>query len=211
MNFIKKYLAYICLVILMIASPSLSQAFNPDEEASRIQKAYEGFKDITGNFIQKSFIKDLKRTDTYKGRFYIKASKFRWDYLGEKPQTIYISGDKLIIYQKNEKQAYITRFDPSTYGQSPIILLGGLGDIRADFDISGKDGWLILRPKKAMGNIVQIELLPSDGEFPLKSLRIIDTLSNRTDIELKDIKLNTGIKDKLFEFTPPDGVSIIRQ
>lgn len=211
MDFIKKYLACICLVILMIASPSLSQAFNPDEEASRIQKAYEGFKDITGNFIQKSFIKDLKRTDTYKGRFYIKASKFRWDYLGEKPQTIYISGDKLIIYQKNEKQAYITRFDPSTYGQSPIILLGGLGDIRADFDISGKDGWLILRPKKAMGNIVQIELLPSDGEFPLKSLRIIDTLSNRTDIELKDIKLNTGIKDKLFEFTPPEGVSIIRQ
>ncbi len=202
---------FIFLSIAVIAMPSLCLAFNPEDEALRIQKAYEGFKDITGNFIQKSFIKDLKRTDTYKGRFYIKASKFRWEYAGEKPQTIYVSGNKLIVYQKNEKQAYITKFDSSTYGQSPIVLLGGLGDIRGDFDISAKDGRLILRPKKTMGNIVQIEVLPSQEEFPVKSLRIIDNLSNRTDIELRDIKLNTGIKDKLFEFTPPDGVSIIRQ
>lgn len=199
------------LSILVIAMPALSLAFNHEEEASRIQRAYAGFKDITGNFTQKSFIKDLKRTDTYKGRFYIKASKFRWEYTGEKPQTIYISGDKLIIHQKNEKQAYITKFDSTTYGQSPIVLLGGLGDIRSDFDISAKDSRLILRPKKPMGNIVQIEVLPSEEEFPIKSLRIIDNLSNRTDIELKDIKLNTGIKDKLFEFTPPEGVSIIKQ
>lgn len=202
---------FIFLSIVVIAMPSLCLAFNPEDEASRIQKAYEGFKDISGNFIQKSFIKDLKRTDTYKGRFYIKAAKFRWEYTGEKPQTIYVSGDKLIIYQKNEKQAYITRFDSSTYGQSPIVLLGGLGDIKSDFDISAKDGRLVLRPKKPMGNIVQIEVLPSEGEFPVKSLRIIDNLSNRTDIELKDIKLNTGIKDKLFEFTPTEGVSLIRQ
>lgn len=210
MVFIKK-LFIIYLVFFIIASPTLSQAFRADEEAARIQKAYEGFKDITGNFIQRSFIKDLKRTDTYKGRFYIKASKFRWDYSGEKPQTIYIVGDKLTIYQKSEKQAYITRFDSATYGQSPIILLGGLGEIRQDFEISGKEGRLILKPKKAMGNVMQIELLPSDGEFPIKSLRIIDNLFNRTDIEFKDIKLNTGIKDKLFEFIPPEGVSVIKQ
>lgn len=202
---------FIFLSIVVIAKPSSCLAFHPEDEASRIQKAYEGFKDISGNFIQKSFIKDLKRTDTYKGRFYIKASKFRWEYAGEKPQTIYVSGDKLIIYQKNEKQAYITRFDSSTYGQSPIVLLGGLGDIRSDFDISAKDGRLVLRPKKPMGNIVQIEVLPSEGEFPVKSLRIIDNLSNKTDIELRNIKTNTGIKDQLFEFIPPEGVSIIKQ
>ncbi len=204
-------LLFFFLSFFIIGTPALSLAFNPEEEALRIQKAYEGFKDISGNFTQKSYIKDLKRTDTYKGRFYIKASKFRWEYTGEKPQIVYISGDKLIIYQKNEKQAYITRFDSSTYGQSPIVLLGGLGDIRADFDISAKEGRLILRPKKSMGNIVQIEIMPSQEEFPVKSLRIIDNLSNRTDIELKDIRLNTGIKDRLFEFIPPQDVSIIRQ
>lgn len=208
--FVDKWIFFF-LSIFIIVIPALCTAFNAEEEALRIQKAYEEFKDISGNFIQKSFIKDLKRTDTYRGHFYIKGSKLRWDYIGDKPQTIYISGDNLIIYQKNEKQAYITRFNSSPYGQSPMVLLGGLGDIRRDFDISTKDGWLILKPKKPMGNLVQIEILPSEGEFPVKSLRIIDNLSNRTDIELRSIKLNTGIKDRHFEFIPPEGVTIIRQ
>jgi len=202
---------FIFLSIVIIAMPALSLAFQPEDEASRIQQAYEGFKDISGNFVQRSYIKDLKRTDTYRGRFFIKASKFRWEYTGENPQTIYISEDKLIIYQKNEKQAYITKFDRSTYGQSPIILLGGLGDIKRDFEISSKDRRLMLKPKSQMGNIARIEVSTSDGEFPIKSLSIVDTLSNRTDIEFRNVKANTGLKDSLFEFSPPEGVSIIRQ
>lgn len=190
---------------------SLSAQISPDEEASRIQKAYNEFKDITGNFIQKSYIRDLKRTDTYKGRFYIKASKFRWDYAGDKPQTIYISGDKLIIYQKNEKQAYITKFERSTYGQSPVVLLGGLGDIRKDFDITSNDGKLILKPKNQMGNISRLEVAVSEDEFPVKSLTIIDFQSNRTHIEFRDVRVNTELKDRLFEFTPPQDVTIIKQ
>lgn len=201
----------ILIVIFFFLLPNISGAFNPEDEALRIQKAYEGFKDIKGNFTQKSHIRDLKRTDTYKGSFYIKASKFRWEYTGDKPQTIYISGDKLIIYQKNEKQAYISKFDRTTYGQSPIILLGGLGNIKNDFEISSRDGRLVLKPKNPIGNITQIEAALSEGEFPIKSLTIIDTLSNRIDIEFRNVKVNTGIKDKLFDFSPPDGVSIIKQ
>jgi len=202
---------FIILFLFLATIPSLCQASSHEDEASRIQKAYEELKDISGNFIQKSYIKDLKRTDTYKGRFYIKASKFRWEYAGDKPQTIYISGDKLIIYQKKEKQAYITKFDRSTYGQSPIILLGGLGDIRKDFDILSKDGRLILKPKSQMGNISQIEVTTTEDEFPVKSLTIVDLHSNKTQIEFRDIKVNTGLKDRLFEFTPPEGVTIIKQ
>lgn len=201
----------ILIVIFFFLLPSLSGAFNPEDEAVRIQKAYDGFRDITGNFTQKSYIKDLKRTDNYKGRFYIKASKFRWEYTGEKPQTIYISGDRLIIYQKNEKQAYISIFDRATYGQSPIILLGGLGNIRDDFVISARDGRLVLKPKNQMGNITQIDVTVCEEEFPIKSLTIIDTLSNRIDIEFMNIKVNTGIKDRHFEFSPPEGTSIIKQ
>lgn len=199
------------MIVFHIASPRLSALVSPEDEALRIQKAYEGFKDITGSFIQKSHIKDLKRTDTYKGRFYIKASKFRWEYIGDKPQTIYISKDTLIIYQKIEKQAYISKFDRSVYGQSPIVLLGGLGDIRRDFDISLKDGRLILKPKSQMGNISLLEVIPSEDEFPVKSLTIVDIQSNRTHIEFRDVKVNTGIRDSLFEFSPPEGVTVIRQ
>lgn len=190
-----------------------------DDEVLKIQKAYENIQDIRGNFIQKSYIKDLKRTDTYKGELFIKSPKMRWEYKGDKPQVVYITGDDIIIYQKKEKQAFKAKFDRATYGQAPIALLGGFGNIGEEFNVSIKAAVsgqqsavrLILKPKKPMGNIVSVSISLSDGEFPIESLMITDTLSNRVEIHLKDVKINTDLKDKIFEFSPPEGVNVLRQ
>jgi len=198
--------------------PSLSLASQAEDEVARIQKAYEKIKDLKGHFVQKSYIKDLKRTDTYTGQFFIKSQKMRWEYGGDKPQIIYITGDDIIIYQKKEKQAFKTKFDRATYGQAPIALLGGFGDIKKEFDITIKreekrqnaEIRLLLKPKAPMGNIALLELTLSKEEFPIESLSVIDTLSNRIEIYLKDVKINTAIKDNIFEFKPPEGVSIFQ-
>ena len=135
----------------------------------------------------------------------------KWEYKGDKPQVVYIAGDDIIIYQKKEKQAFKAKFDRATYGQAPIALLGGFGNIGEEFDVSTKNDKLILKPKKPMGNIVSVSISLSDGEFPIESLTIIDTLSNRVEIYLKDVKINTDLKDKIFEFSPPEGVNVLRQ
>ncbi len=204
------------LVIVCLLYPISCLA---DDEVLKIQKAYENIKDIKGSFIQKSYIKDLKRTDIYKGQFFIKSPKMRWEYKGDKPQIVYITGDDIIIYQKKEKQAFKAKFDRTTYGQAPIALLGGFGNIKNEFDVSIKtetrtqntEHRLLLKPKKPMGNIVSVEITTSSEEFPIESLTIIDTLSNRIDIYLKDVKTNTDLKDKLFEFSPPEGVNVLQQ
>ncbi len=182
-----------------------------DDEVARIQKAYENIKDIRGNFIQKSFIKDLKRTDTYKGQFFIKPPKMKWEYRGDKPQTIYVTGEDIIIYQKKEKQVLTAKFDRATYGQAPLALLSGLGNVKKEFDVSASKGRLVLKPKKPMGNIAFIELTVSSGSFPIEAMTITDNLSNKIEIFLKDVQTNTGISDKVFEFYPPEGASILQQ
>lgn len=209
----KKKIYYLLFVIFLLFTFFYSlPASWADDEVSRIQKAYENIKDIKGNFIQKSYIKDLKRTDTYKGRFFIKSPKMRWEYRGDKPQIVYIRGDDIIIYQKDEKQAFKTKFDRATYGQAPIALLSGFGNIKNEFDISVKsEQKLLLKPKKPMGNIVSVEITLASEGFPIESLAIIDTLSNRIDIYLKDVKINTELNDKLFEFSPPEGVTVLQQ
>jgi outer membrane lipoprotein carrier protein len=194
-----------------ILFPLSSFAFSIDDEITKIQKFYENTKDIRGSFIQKSYIKDLKRTDTYKGQFFIKSAKMKLEYKGEKPQSVYINGSEIIIYQKNQKQAFKGRFDRATYGQTPIALLNGFADIKNDFDVAAKNNKLLLKPKKTMGNISTIELSTSDSEFPIESMTIIDRVSNRIDIHLKDVKVNTGFKDSVFEFKPPEGVTIFQQ
>ena len=59
-----------------------------------------------------------------------------------------------------------------------------------------------------MGNIVSVEIETSDEDFPIKSFIINDMRSNRIEIQLRDIEINTGIKDAAFDFSLPEGVNI---
>jgi len=77
-----KKISAIFFLLSFLLTPVLSVHAEEDQVA-KIQKAYEGIKDIKGNFVQKSFIKDLKRTDTYNGRFFIKQPKMKWEYTGD--------------------------------------------------------------------------------------------------------------------------------
>lgn len=180
-----------------------------DEEIQRIQNAYEGISDIRGSFTQKSYIKDLKRTDIYNGQFFIKKpAKMRWVYKGEVSKEVFINNDEIIIYQKKEKQAFKSRFDKSTYGQIPIALLGGFERIKEEFSISKKSGGLLLKPKTPMGRILSIEIKPSEGKFPISSFMIRDLHSNMIEVILNDVEVNTGLKEGLFRVSLPKDVKI---
>lgn len=195
-------------IVTVFSLPSHSAA----NDIERVQKAYEGIKDISGSFIQKSTIRDLKRTDTYKGQFTIKAQKVRWEYRGDNPQVIYMNGEDMLIYQKKEKQAFRSKFDRATYGQAPLALLGGFGDLRKEFDVTPGNGRLTLKPKGPMGTISQVDLaLGPDDSFPVEAFVIVDTHGNRTEIQLRNVKINTGVKDSFFEFKVPEGVRVITQ
>jgi len=189
---------------------SFTSCLAQEDQVTKIQKAYENIKDIRGSFVQKSSIKDLKRTDTYQGKFFIKPPKMKWEYTGEKPQVIYIKADEILIHQKKENQVIKAKFDRATYGQAPIALLAGLGDIRQEFVVvSDSPDRLVMKPLKPMGNIDHIEVMPSGNEFPIKALIIVDSLSNRIEITLKDVKTNTGLKNALFNFTPPKDATVV--
>jgi len=180
-----------------------------DEEIQRIQKAYENIKDIRGDFIQKNHIKDLKRTDTYKGQFFIKRpTKMRWEYKGEMPQEVFINNDEIIIYQKKERQAFRGKFKRDAYGYAPAVLLNGFGKIQEEFYVSKKDGRFLLKPKRPMGGIVSIEIAPSEGKFPISSFTINDFRSNSVEVILKGVRVNTGLGDRLFEPSLPGDVKI---
>lgn len=179
-------------------------------KSADIKRIYSGIEDIKGNFIQKTFIKDLNRTDTYKGIFFIKLpSRMKWQYSDEKGETeVIIKGQEMILYQKNQRQALRQMFDTHLYGHIPVAFLAGLGNIEDDFNIKERGGHLILIPKRSMGGIVSIVLRPSMGEFPIGSVVITDKRNNRIEIDLKDVSINTGISASIFEFSPPEGVNL---
>lgn len=197
------------LFLLTLTNPLL--AGDPPEEALRIQKAYKGITDIKGTFTQKSYIKDLEKTRTYKGEFFIKRpSKMRWTYKkqGVVGEEIIINGKEMLIYQKEKNQAFKGMFDKQSYGQTPVALLNGFADIQSEFEITKKGKLLHLKPKSPMGGISFIELEPAETGFPIMSFKITDSYSNTIEIILHDIELNTGLKDLIFEQELPKGTSI---
>ncbi|HUO75980.1 MAG TPA: outer membrane lipoprotein carrier protein LolA [Thermodesulfovibrionales bacterium] len=200
----------LCCFVLLCTDASRTQG--GDIPGEKIQKAYEDIKDITGEFVQKSHIKDLKRTDTFKGTFVIKMpSQMKWQYFDEKKRhftEVLIAHDELLIYQKEEKQVFKGKFDSESYGQAPIALLTGFAHIDREFTVAEKNGKLLLKPRKGMGSVVSIEITPSDGEFPIDSLTIIDRRSNTISITLKDVRINSGVKEAAFSFSLPQGVSV---
>jgi outer membrane lipoprotein-sorting protein len=134
--------------------------------------------------------------------------KLKWDYQGENPQEVLINNDQIIVYQKKEKQAFKGKFDRDTYGQAPIALLSGFGDIQKEFSVSGANGKLLLKPKRSMGGITSIEIRISEDGFPIESFVVNDTYANRIEMTLKDIKLNKGLEDGLFQISLPKDVSV---
>jgi outer membrane lipoprotein carrier protein len=200
----------IFIIFCLLLTSGVSHAVSVEEALQKIQKSYENIQDMSGSFVQKSYIKDLNRTDTFKGQFFIKMpKKMRVNYSGENPSEVVIKNEEITIYQKNEKQAIIGRFDSSTYGQTPVVLLSGFGKIQEEFTVTNKKNKLFLKPKKPMGIVVSIEIQTADEGFPIQSFVIHDTYSNRIEITLKDVKINTGLKDAFFTLSFPKGVTVL--
>jgi outer membrane lipoprotein carrier protein len=197
----------IFLVIPFVSSYSFASSH--EENLSRIQKAYENIVDLKGSFSQKSILKDLDRTDLYRGVFFIKyPSKMKWVYEGKAAQEVTINNDTILIFKKDDNQAFKGKFNRTTYGQAPVVLLSGFGKIGEEFNISGEDNSLTLIPREPLSNIALIEITLNEEGFPIKSFTIKDNYSNVIEISLKDIEINTGLKDSFFEFALPDGVDI---
>lgn len=199
-----------CLVVSIFLSFAFSYAGTSlEEDVKRIQNLYEGIEDMSGSFIQKSHIKDLKRIDTYSGQFFIKQPmKVKWMYDGSVNQEVLINDDEIIIYQKKDKQVFRGKFDENTYGRAPIALLSGFGKIQEKFSISEKEGRLLLKLKKQVVGIQSIELELCNNEFPIRSFTIYDSHANKIVITVKDVKINTGLKDKMFEPSLPKDTTL---
>ena len=90
-SFIGTVIASLFLMFITgIAITPVSNSSETDDSIEKIQKAYENIRDMKGSFTQKNTIKDLNKTDTYKGEFFIKQPlKMKWLYTGSRAGHLY--------------------------------------------------------------------------------------------------------------------------
>lgn len=189
----------------------LTNVFAQDSAITKLINAYNNINDASGSFIQTSYIKDLDKTHKFKGKFFIKADRIKWQYEGESSQVIYLNRETLTVYDKIKKQAIQSSFSEDKFGQLPIALLSRMADIEKSFEITKKsENTLIFTPRTKMGNIKIIELIIHEDAFPIKSLKITDNASNTVKIDFYSVKVNTNLKDSIFEFIPRKDDTVIK-
>lgn len=194
------YLKSLVVLILLI---TINLSYAQENTISRLESAYKNMKDANGSFVQISYIKDLDKTQKFKGRFFIKGDRIRWQYLGEFTQTIYLNKDNLIVYDRAQKQAIKSSFDTKIYGQLPLALLSRIAVLEKDFEVTQRaEDNLLLIPKTKMGNIRKIELTIHDEAFPIKSMKVTDSNENIVKIDFNAVKINTNLRDSIFIFIP---------
>jgi outer membrane lipoprotein carrier protein len=175
-----------------------------------IQERYNSITNIKGKFTQDSYIKDLEEEQHFSGEFFIKLpSQLKWIYTEPRNEEVIVNNSLLWIYKKVDNQVIKTQFSEQAYGQAPIALLAGLGDLSSDFTITEVEQDILqLVPKKPMGIIKRILMTTNSYGFPIKSLKLIDAYENEITVTVSDIVVNQPQDDSFFEFTPPPGIEV---
>ncbi|QWR77909.1 LolA family protein [Candidatus Magnetomonas plexicatena] len=198
------------LLVISILLITVSSLFAGKPFVSMIKDYYESVKDIRGSFVQLSKLKDLEKELSFTGSFYIKPpGRMSWRYEGTESQEVYINEGALIVYQKKNAQAFRSKYDEKTIGQTPLALLRGFKDVQINYNVEEKDGFTRFTPKQSSFNLRYFDVYPSKDGFPISKIVVYDKNENVVELTLSGVSINTGLENALFKFTPPPGVSII--
>jgi len=217
-NKILKYSTFLTVLFVFVFCPfALCEKAELDVCITALENRYGSMKDISASFNQETFLSIANRTEKAGGKVYIKkGGKMFWDYTQPTAQKIILDGENLWVYLPDEKQVVKNSF---TSFSSHIMadLFYGKVNIKKRFKVA----FLSTDSEKKSSNI-NLELLPKEYNPKIKRLLLEidpvgslitktvleDELGTKTTLMFSEIKVDKGIEDSYFTFTPPLGVEI---
>ncbi len=201
---------------LLLAS-ALASAQSPDDVPSadgvdRLRQFLDDTQTLQATFYQELLGPDGGVIELASGALSIKRpGRFSWRYDEPVEQLVVADGTNLWIYDVELEQATVTLLE-DVAAASPAMLLSGEAVLDEEFDvIESFDAddlrWVRLAPKAEAGDFREV-LIGFSDEI-LSQLWLLDSLDQRTTIELVDLEVNVDLEDAAFEFEPPSGVDVI--
>jgi len=176
----------------------------------RVQRFYERTSDFTASFEQTYAYKALRRKVVSRGRVSFKRpGKMRWDYATPREKRFIVDGRDLWVYTPEDRVAMRQRDFAMDALSASITFLWGKGRLADEFSIElrGKD-LLVLTPLKAQAAFKRVRLQVDVETGQVLRSWVEDGQGNVNRMVFTDVKLNPGVPDSDFAFTPPAGVSV---
>jgi outer membrane lipoprotein-sorting protein len=201
--------------LLLPISVVHAQPLSIEQLSAQMQKIYEKTTDLKARFVQEVTIKSMKRTEREEGTVTFKNPRMMlWDYLKPKAKKLVINARKAWLYIPDDRMVYVQNAEEIFRSRMAIRFLSGIGKLPEDFHLRflndsplDKEGnyRLALTAKEKGSGIDRLDLTVDARTFQITECRFEDTFGNATRLSFSDVRLNTGVSDKLFTFTPPEG------
>ena len=188
-------------------------------EGNALDAFMRGTKDLQASFTQTVYNK--RGEETSKGQMWVaKPGKFYWDYQSPNPQKIISNGKKVYHYDIDLEQISV-RSRSELVGDVAVELLNGEDNVSRNYKVERTVKNLApARLQKYIGSGVSYRLKPKTHQEEYDALWVvldgnaitavmIDGGGTQTILTFSDMKRNSGIPAKQFEFTPPPGVDIV--
>jgi outer membrane lipoprotein carrier protein len=203
------------LALLLVFGPSPASADALKDALARLQARYETTRTLSADFRQSIESPTLATPLQSKGTMaFEKPNRMRWEYEKPDPQLIVGDGETLWIYQPEDKQAIKAPLGEVFQTTTPVSFLAGLGHIDRDFnatlDRDEAERWvlrLVPKKEKSIGTLV---LVVRKSDAGVDEARVTDSLGTTTRLVLSGEKRNVDLDPKLFRFTPPPGVDVVK-
>ena len=203
------------LMLLVLATTVVGQQKEPtvQEITERMQRRQEMIDDATAEFTQHVKFGFSKIEQTFDGTLRMKKpNKYR---IESEYQTLVTDGSTVWAYSPVNNQVLIDRYKENQNSISPekfllnipsayyATLLGRdrLGDLQTLT--------LKLVPKDDRSFVKSVKVWVEDGTWIVQKVSIVDVNETETTYTIKNIKLNTNIKETMFTFTAPSGTEVV--
>ena len=209
---------FLLTIGLFLPAPPV-YALTAPELAARLQESYDKTKDLKADFNQTTVLAAVNSKKEASGTLTIKKpGMMRYVYARPERQEWTIKADDVIIYTPGQNQVINKTLSRGSLDRTPATFLAGLGKITDSFEprLSGsgeKDGKgryvLELVPKgKGMG-VKDIVLVLDPDNFNILGFTFTETSGNINSFRFSNIKINSGIKESVFNFRIPKGAELI--
>ncbi len=220
----RKSLFYIFSLFLFPFSLSPLHAASIEEVIQQVQATYDKAQEVGSRFVQKVKVAALEREVEKTGKaFFKKPGRLRVEYEGEEGRLYVSDGKKLWVYDTGDTQVNVYSVGPKTMPEEALAFLGGLGNLRAQFRVSGLNpterknikaneqlDWLLLIPKNPESSLEELLLGFDRGSHLVSEAYLKNESGNVSHYFFKDVTLNPGFADDQFVFVKPKGVKEIK-
>ncbi len=169
-----------------------------------LQDKFNSIKDFSADFIQLN----NGRVNLEGKLFFKKENKLRLEL---KNLIIVSDGKTNWNYNKKQKKVMISNYDENN--SSVLSLKRLIFDYPAKCEIlknpEDKNDVLALKPKAGSGINADLIKIWVDKDYNVDKVSLIESSGTVLEVKFSNYKINTGISNSEFSFTPPQGIKII--